>query len=502
MMQKKEVPVIQIENGKISGRYNADQSVCTYKGIPYAANPVGELRWKAPRKRENWEGIRDCSEFGPSAVQTKPEPFMFWTEEFLIDKACERSEDCLNLSVWTPNDEKEDKPVLVFIHGGGFSSGGCSCEIYNGEMLAKMGIVYVSIQYRLGTLGYLVHSELKKEGEKEIFANYGFLDQIAALEWIKRNIVSFGGDSDNITISGESAGAASVDMLMASPLAAGLFQRAVSISMPTIILDLPDVEEAREAGERVFPNETAEQMRQMSAREVLKRRVPSMCIDKRSVPLAYEDAIKHGAVNRVPLMVGMTLGDGPLLYLMEGDCKTLDDYKQFVKNQFGKLAENCLQLYPAKDDNIKEVMTLLQRDYLISIMDYEAKLREENVQEDTWCFLFTHTMPGKNLYGAFHTSDMPYFFNTLSDSRKEYWKQEDYELANRMSSYLINFVKEGDPNGEGLEHWEKNHDGHGTMELNSEGKMMELSKEKRELFQKLLETKKIAPAVNMKAAES
>ena len=196
---------------------------------------------------------------------------------------------------------------IVFIHGGGFTSGGCSCEIYNGESLAKKEIVFVSIQYRLGTLGYLVHPELRRENE--IYANYGLLDQIAALEWIKKNIESFGGDSGNITIAGESAGAASVDMLMASPLATGLFQRAVSISMPTIILALPDVEEAEIAGKNVFPDESADKMRQMSAEEVLKRRVPSMCIDKKSVPFSYQEAIRHRAVNRVPLMVGMVLGD-------------------------------------------------------------------------------------------------------------------------------------------------------------------------------------------------
>lgn len=494
-------PVANVESGKIAGIYNQDHSVCIYKGIPYAGSTEGEWRWKAPRQASPWDHIRDCSEWGHCAMQGEPVPFMYWTEEFVIDRRCERSEDGLNLSVWAPNDDMEGKPVLVFIHGGGFSIGGSSCQVYDGERMAESGIVYVNIQYRLGTLGYLVHPALMKESVDGTAGNYGFLDQIAALKWIQRNITAFGGDPGNVTISGESAGAASVDVLIASPMARGLFQKAVSISMPSVVLDFPSLEEASKVGERVFAGMTIEEMRELPAEEFLQRRVQGMCIDGVIVRSSYDEAVRSGTTSKVPLMVGMTLGDGPLLYLMQGSCATSEEYRKFIRDQFGELADRCMELYPADPGNVKETMTKLQKEYLISIMDYLAKLREENGQGATWCFLYTHAMPGEKDYGAFHTSDIPYFFHVLSDVRKEYWKEEDFLLADMMSSYLANFVKTGDPNGEGLTEWKQNRDGCGTMELNSHCKMTELSPEKRALFRELIKQGKIKPEVNMNAAD-
>jgi para-nitrobenzyl esterase len=205
----------------------AESSLISYKGIPFAAPPVGELRWKAPQALEPWEGILECDAFGPSPVQGKPMAFMFWSEEFLIP-ADPISEDCLYLNVWTEAETIEEKlPVIVYIYGGGFRSGGSGCAIYDGASMASKGVVFVSINYRVGLFGFLAHPELTAESEYGSSGNYGILDMIAALKWVNRNISQFGGDPGNVTIAGQSAGAFGVNYLTVSPLARGTFHRAL-----------------------------------------------------------------------------------------------------------------------------------------------------------------------------------------------------------------------------------------------------------------------------------
>ncbi|MEQ1588239.1 MAG: carboxylesterase family protein, partial [Cyclobacteriaceae bacterium] len=221
-------PVIKTENGLISGIKKGDVSI--FKGVPFADPPVGDLRWKAPQPVTNWSGTLKCENFSASPVQGKPVPFMMWTEEF-ISPPEPLSEDCLYLNIWTKGKTKNDKlPVLVWIYGGGFVSGSAACAVYDGEELAKQGIVFVSINYRVGPFGFLAHPELTKESGTKSSGNYAFLDQLAALRWLQTNIAAFGGDPGNVTIAGQSAGSFSINALVASPLGKGLFHKAIAQS--------------------------------------------------------------------------------------------------------------------------------------------------------------------------------------------------------------------------------------------------------------------------------
>ena len=222
-------PEIEVTGGRICGYANADGDVTIFKGIPYAAPPVADLRWKAPQPVEEWEGVRECTEYAPAAMQSEQAPFMMWTEEFIIDTSKGYSEDCLYLNVWAPTGAKK-APVIMFIHGGGNTSGGSSCDVYDGEAIAKKGVVYVDINYRVGIFGFLASSELSAEDSDHVSGNYAIKDQIAALTWIRDNIASFGGDPENVTIAGQSAGSLNVNQLTVCPLAEGLFANAVTMS--------------------------------------------------------------------------------------------------------------------------------------------------------------------------------------------------------------------------------------------------------------------------------
>ena len=222
-------PVIKTQNGSVRGTINEAGSVAVFKGIPYAAPPVGDLRWKEPQPPVNWKGVRDASKFCASCMQNKNWRLP-WTKEFMVQDN-NFSEDCLFLNIWTAAKTAADKlPVLVFIHGGALTEGSGSIEVYNGEELAKKGIIVVTINYRIGVFGFLAHPDLTAESPHHSSGNYGYLDQVAALKWIRNNIATFGGDPLHVTIACQSAGAGSVRVLLVSPLAAGLFQGAITES--------------------------------------------------------------------------------------------------------------------------------------------------------------------------------------------------------------------------------------------------------------------------------
>ena len=272
-MIKTKSPIVQTKWGKIAGYKEGDINV--FKGIPFAAAPIGNLRWKAPQPAQPWMGIKECIRFGPSPVQGEPIPFMCWSKEYLIPKA-PISEDCLYLNVWSKSTTKK-KPVLVYIYGGGFRSGGAGCAIYDGKAVAEKEVVFVSINYRVGVFGFLAHPELTKESSYGASGNYALLDMIAALQWVKQNIAAFGGDPNQVTIAGQSAGAFAVNHLCASPLAKSLFRGAIAQSggsvLPSALRPGLNLQQAEKLGEQ-FANAmhatSIADLREIPADEILK----------------------------------------------------------------------------------------------------------------------------------------------------------------------------------------------------------------------------------------
>ncbi|MEL6926684.1 MAG: carboxylesterase family protein, partial [Bacteroidota bacterium] len=245
--------IVTTDKGQVAGSFNADKSLRIFKGIPFAAPPVGDLRWRAPQEATAWEGVRSCTAFGASPIQNKPVPFYCWTEEFIAQPE-PLSEDCLYLNVWTPATEPESKlPVFVWIYGGGLVSGSANCDIYDGAEMAKQGVVFVSLNYRVGAMGFMAHPALSAAAESGTSGNYGLLDQMAALRWVQRNIAAFGGDPNNVTIAGQSAGAFSVNALIASQRSKDLFHKAILQSGGLLSNRLPPaLAEGEKTGQRLM----------------------------------------------------------------------------------------------------------------------------------------------------------------------------------------------------------------------------------------------------------
>jgi para-nitrobenzyl esterase len=460
--------IIRIESGQITGKAIAGSSVVAFKGIPFAAAPVGEWRWREPQPVKPWDGVRGCENFGPSAIQQEQGPFMCWSTEFIIDtseNSAGYSEDCLSLNVWTDGASTDGKrPVIVYIYGGGFTSGGSSCEIYDGQPLAEKGVVFVSINYRVGILGFLTHPELSQESPHGVSGNYGILDQIAALKWVQRNIAAFGGDPGNVTIQGQSAGAASVAALIASPLAAGLFHRAISQSFNSLNRDLMSLEEKSISDMESLGNKSLAELRSMSTADLLglNYRGSSFCIDGWVLPKSPADAYSAGIHNDVPLISSMTKEDNMLFRFLPvrgfgpAQAMTVEEYKRALKDSFKDRYEDALNIYPAATDAEAQARSLeIASDNNNALQYGLAGLRSRSGKSDTFLYYFTRVMPGpeSDRWGAFHTADVPYSFNHFSPLRQTYWTETDFKLGDMMSSYLVNLARTGNPNGSGLPEW-------------------------------------------------
>lgn len=455
---------LEVDGGKITGALSTDSEVAIYKGIPYAAPPVGELRWKAPQPVVPWSGVKECTDFGPSAIQSEQAPFMMWSKEFIIDTSKGYSEDCLTLNVWAKTQSTTSKrPVIVYIHGGGFTSGGSSCEVYDGEAIAKKDVVYVNINYRVGILGYLAHPELSAESEDGISGNYGVLDQVEALKWVKKNISKFGGDPDNVTIVGQSAGSASVNTLTMTPKAKELFKNAVTMSFNYINIKLDTMEKKEADASELFKGKTLDDIRAMSTDELLTLSYNSgPCIDGNVIPDNQIDMLKAGTANDVNLMTGMVTGDTLLFSVLPKEPFSAPttmkkaDLETAIKTTFGDYADECLAAYPIDSDEAINQFNEINQDGMMALQVYLAKARTLKSTSPTYVYEFTHVMPGEQsgMFGAFHTADVPYFLNYFSPERESYWTETDYTLGDKMSSYLVNFAKTGDPNGDNLEKWD------------------------------------------------
>ena len=444
-------------NGFVSGNIKSEISI--FKGIPFAAPPIGALRWKAPQPAPDWNGVRQCSAFAASPFQPKPEPFLCWSEEFIAPPE-PLSEDCLYLNVWTAaKNNKEKRPVFVWIYGGGFSSGSAACAIYDGEEMAKRGIVFVSINYRVGPFGFLAHPELSKE-QNNASGNYGLLDQIAALQWIQKNIAAFGGDPGKVTIAGQSAGSMSVNALLASPLAKGLFNGAILQSGGLLSSRIPATLKNAEAIGVELQKKTGatniDELRNKSAEEILKASQSlgalrmGLTLDGYVLPADITNHFKEGKHHNVPLLIGWVTGDA--LLFGKPDI-TSEKFIQQANEKYGEQAPEFLKIFPAGNDT--EAQQSQSRLALLNFASFPAYLLAEYNDKPSFLYQVSHIptdKPGFPDYGAFHTSEVPYTLHTLHLWKRP-WQQHDYDVQELMSSYWIQFIKSGNPNGNGLPQW-------------------------------------------------
>jgi para-nitrobenzyl esterase len=459
----KFLAAVRTEAGLVSGVKNGSGDVTAYKGIPFAAPPIGNLRWKAPQPAAHWDGVQKCDAFGPSPMQPKPVPFMVYTSEFLIPEQ-PISEDCLYLNVWTNAKTKTDKrPVFVWIYGGGFTSGGSACAIYDGEAMAKKGVIFVSVNYRVGVFGFLAHPELTKESPDKASGNYGLLDQVSALQWVKKNIAAFGGDPDNVTIAGQSAGSMSVNCLVASPLTKGLFNKAIAESGSLLIkspmLATYNLQTAEEQGVKLAEKagtKSLADMRAMPADEVLNkfqgRYAP--IVDGYVLPQSVADIFAANKQNHVPLLTGWNADEAFVMGF-----KNKDEYKKQAEKDYGADAEKFLKYFPAEtDEQAARSQVELSRNEIFALSGYKwAGIQSKYANSPVYVYNFARKVPATGdmaKYGAFHTAEVPYVMDDLKFLNRPL-KPSDHQLAKMMSAYWVNFIKTGNPNGNGLPAWPK-----------------------------------------------
>ncbi|GET33599.1 carboxylic ester hydrolase [Prolixibacter bellariivorans] len=445
-----------MEQGILQG--TVTDSLTIFKGIPFAAPPVGDLRWKAPQPAAKWEGVREATKFAPAPMQAGNPP-------------SGKSEDCLYLNVWTPAKSANDKiPVLVWIYGGGFSFGSTSEPGYDGAKLAKKGVVLVSIAYRVGQLGFLAHPELSAESPNHVSGNYGILDQIAGLKWIRKNIAAFGGDPNKVTIFGESAGGISVSMLCASPLAKGLFEGAISESggsfgptRPTTypgenMKTLKQAEADGEAYMHKLGASSIAELRQMDAEKF----IPSgwamasgwPIVDGYVIPGDQHNLYEEGKYNDVPVLIGYNSDEGASF----SHYKTPEDYIANVKKRYGKFADELIKAYPAGTNTVPKTARDLMRDAAFGWQTWSwARLQSETGKSKVFYYYFDqHPDYPKDSpwagHGSPHGQEVAYVFNHI-DPNSPHTSATDVKISDAMATYWTNFAKYGDPNGEGLPKW-------------------------------------------------
>lgn len=460
--QRAATKIVRITSGLVSGDTDAD-GVTAYLGIPFAAPPIGNLRWRAPQRVAPWQDVRLANHFGPSCMQVEMGVRLPWSRGFMTQGPI--SEDCLYLNVWTRMPARgTNLPVMVWIYGGGFSEGSSAVAVYNGANLARKGVVVVTFNYRVGPLGFLAYPALTAESRNHSSGNYGLLDQIAVLQWVHRNISALGGDPGNVTIFGQSAGAGSVAILMTSPLARGLFAHAITesgLGRTPVAAPRKTLAQAEHQGlqyARAMGATSLAQLRALPAGDFAKPlpgAAPGLLgfgpnVDNRVVT----DAIP---AREVPLINGMVANDlGIGLRYGSGEPPapiTLASYRQELKSVCGDQIGTCLKLYPAQNDEEASTALLaaLQDRARVSIYLW-AVGQARRGQVYTYFFDRSEPWPQHPQYGAFHTSEVPYVFNSLAVLHRA-WTPVDFKVANEMSAYWSNFARTGNPNSPGLPHW-------------------------------------------------
>ncbi|MXW52427.1 MAG: carboxylesterase family protein [Gammaproteobacteria bacterium] len=471
-----EAPGLTVETnaGKVRGQLE-DESVRVFKGIPFAAPPVGDLRWSEPRPAESWNGVRDATEFGADCMQPAGG---------IGSSQAEKSEDCLYLNIWSV-ERDEPQPVMVWIHGGGFSFGSGANEGYDGTEFAKSGVVLVTINYRLGLAGFFAHPGLSEESEMGISGNQGIHDQLAALIWVQENIAAFGGDPNNVTIFGESAGSMSVCYLIATPLSKGLFQKAIGQSggcfnkHPTLDDPLENPEQTRgelaggghaagvvmaqalgATGEGI---EAIEELREMDwGALVVAHQQSGVSLSWRSIyvdgylfPDQMGNLLGADGGNPVPSLVGSNTDEGTWLYAGIPE-RSMEDWKTSVRENTERDAEKFIELY--MEDARKSTKTASQQMISDVVFAWEMRKWAQLITQrgsDAYMYVFSHApfFPGlgpERPMGAYHAGEIAFVFNNRSETN---WNEDDHMVADLMHAYWVNFAKTGSPNGNGLPTW-------------------------------------------------
>jgi para-nitrobenzyl esterase len=456
---------VTIEMGKIKG--SVSEGVISFKGIPYAAPPVGELRWRPPQPAAKWSGVREANAYGHDCMQL---PF----PSDAAPLGTTPSEDCLVLNVWAPEQRTGKLPVLVWIYGGGFVNGGSSPAVYDGTQFAKRGLVFVSFNYRVGRFGFFAHPALTRESKDGILGNYGYMDQIAAMKWVQRNIAAFGGDPHQVTVFGESAGGGSVHMLMTSPMAVGLFQRAVVESgggralLPSTGLHegkqgRPSAEDIgvafakknRITGDdsealkklRALPAETVVDGLNMASMGPAASTYPGPMIDGKVTTAAAEALYRQGKYQHVPMIVGANSMDIGFAH-----ASTVDE----VFAPFGANSEAAKRAYNAdQSTNVREVGMKVAADQL---MIEPARFVAQTLSSQggsVWEYRFAYVANSMRSQwsGAPHATEIPYVFDTVKAKYGDQLTSEDESIAQQTNKYWANFALTGDPNGAGLPRW-------------------------------------------------
>ena len=472
--------VVSVESGKLQGVMNSDNTVRIFKGVPFAAAPVGELRWKPPQPPVKWTGIRQADKFGSACLQNKVFGDIYWRDN-------QPSEDCLNLTIWVPAKRASKKlPVFVWYYGGGFVAGSSSEPRYDGENLAKKGVIVVNANYRLGVFGFLAHPELTKESGRNASGNYGMLDQVAALQWVVNNIAAFGGDPKDITIGGESAGSLSVSGLMASPLSSGLFQKAIGESGAFFSgsgtgLGQTTLADAEKTGLRFAAKVGAKSLADLRAKtgaELLDVTKPipgtmngefsfGPIIDGYFLPTSALEIYTSGEQAHIPLLAGWNADEGKMMVLFNPVKPNVKSFAERAQKRFGGDAAEFLKLYPSATDQqaVRSAMDLSGDDFIAYGTWKWLDTHRQTGQSPVYQYHFEQipaTRPGEMIgpvpaseWGSKHAGEIEYVFQTLKSQQGVPWTDDDFRLSDLISSYWTNFIKTGNPNGKGLPEWPK-----------------------------------------------
>jgi para-nitrobenzyl esterase len=460
---------IKTDKGEVEGELTADKQVRAFKGIPYAAPPVADLRWQPPQPAPKWKGIFAAKDFGSHCIQSGSYPDMTFHDPG-------PSEDCLTLNIWAPAKAKNGTlPVMVWIYGGGFVSGGTSEARQDGQFLAHRNVIIVSMNYRLGIFGFFAHPELTAESPRHASGNYGLLDQTAALTWVRDNIAAFGGDPSNVTIFGESAGSFAVSAQMASPLARGLFTKAIgesggAFAATGLTFDPREAVEQRDMAfaQSAFHTTSLADLRKLSTDAILQAATAKTTpppprfapdVDGYFLPDSVPNIYATGHQAHVALLAGWNADEARGQILLAKTPTTIDSFTTTAQTDFGDDAQKFLAVYPATTD----------AEALASAGDYSS---DRFIAYSTWRWLEAHVETGKSpvyryrldlgspgdkfhpaTIGAFHSDDIEYVFGTLDSRQQATWRPEDRKLSDQIGAYWTNFARTGDPNAPELPHW-------------------------------------------------